>query len=230
MSVSIRPERVLRVLLIAVLFLAVAHLITATIINNIPFESHLRYVLAVFDMDQEVSVPTWFSQVALLLAGLVALGIGVSRRSSKQPYYRHWIAIACILIYMSLDEGSSLHELTGAPIEAALNTSGTFLQFGWVIVGVAAVVVVGLVFLRFWWRLPARTRNLVMISGLIYVIGAVIIEMIGGYYFSHRGPDMIYRTIVMFEESFELIGACLAVYSFLDFWRSDKKRSFIDIV
>lgn len=230
MRITIKPERVLFILLIITAILAVVHVISGIIILNIDPESHLRYVLGAFDMDQEISLPTWFSQMVLAIAGFVALMIGLMRRAGKKTYFRHWIAISIILIFMSADEGASLHELAAVPIGNALNTEGTLFYFAWVIAGMAVVLAVAAIFLRFWWKLPKRTRILVFISALVYVSGAIGAEMLGGYWMSNYGMDIVYRALAVIEESLELVGASLAVYTFLDFARDNEERSNIDII
>lgn len=230
MKITIKPERVLFVLLLITAVLAVAHVISNMMILTVDPASHMRLVLGAFDMDQEVSLPTWFSQMLLATAGLVALMIGLIRRSDKKTYFRHWIAIAIILLCMSADEGAGLHELASVPIGTSLNTEGTIFYFAWVIAGLAAVLVVAAVFLKFWWKLPKRTKLFIVLSAVVYLSGAIGAEMLGGYRMSIYGPDALYRVLSVLEETFELVGASLAIYTFLDYWRDNEKRSTIDIV
>lgn len=219
MNLRISPERLLRDLVGSVAVLAVLYMITRYLTLFIFEHPTWIRVLNLFNVDQEISIPTWYSQMLLAAAGLTALLISrlPELRSVKGAGY--WFAIGVILLYMSIDEGSSIHEIATGPMKRALGADGTLFHHAWTVLGLAAVVIVVLALFRFWWRLPKKSRLLMAAAAGIYVMGAVGFEMIGGYVSANISVGMKYSAVVVFEESFEMLGAVLALYAFLDYWR-----------
>jgi hypothetical protein len=87
-----------------------------------------------------------------------------------------------------------------------------------VIAGAIFVVVFLLVFWRFIANLPAKTRRLFMIAGIIYVSGALGIEMIGGYYADYyQHNNIIYAFITTIEEVLEMLGVAVFIYGLLSY-------------
>lgn len=228
MRITLKPERIFVMLLIAMAVVLVGHIISAVLRWTVPLGDGFALSLG-FDVDQEISVPTWFSQTCLLLAGGAALMVGLTRRSKQLGQHRPWVGIAAILSLMSLDEGSSLHELIAAPLGRQLETEGTWLYFAWVLVGLALVAVVALLYIRFWWRLPRKTRVLVALAAFMYVAGAIGLEILGGYRITTVGVDVVYMFLAGAEETLEMLGAIVAVYAFLDYLRTIETRSIINI-
>ena len=68
-------------------------------------------LIRLFDLDAEENVPTFFSALLLLLAALLLALITVLKRASSDTYSRHWATLSLILLYMSVDEFSGIHEM-----------------------------------------------------------------------------------------------------------------------
>ncbi|HRQ87090.1 MAG TPA: hypothetical protein PLY16_03185, partial [Candidatus Saccharibacteria bacterium] len=132
-------------------------------------------------------------------------------------YFRHWYGISAVLLYMSIDEGARIHELVSDPLTRLLGTSGTFMVHGWVFAGLALVLLVAFLYIRFWLALPTATRWQLFVAGFLYIAGAIGFEIIGGYHASLYGYDMTYRILVLAEESLEMLGAAFAIYTFLGY-------------
>ncbi len=84
-------------------------------------------------------------------------------------------------LYLSLDELISIHEQLTMPLRAGLDLHGVFF-LSWVIPAIIVVAVFTLIYIKFLWRLPVQTRWLFIVAGIIYVGGAVGIEMLDGKY------------------------------------------------
>lgn len=167
--------------------------------------------LAVVDLDSEVSIPTWWQQTVLVgCAGLAWLA------SKDRPDRRHWLGLAAILTFVSIDEGSEIHERLIDPMRNLFGVDGGILWFAWLIPGLVAVALFGATFLRFWLRLEPRIRWPLALAGCLYLVGAVGFEMVGGAYESSLGvQDGLYSMIVAFEEGFEMLGQAVLVYALL---------------
>ena len=86
------------------------------------------------------------------------------------------------------------------------------LYFNWVIPAVAILGVLAAVFLPFVRALPATTRRRLVVAGVIYIGGAVGMELPLGWWVERAGPDNLgYALIDWVEETLELVGASLAV-------------------
>ena len=79
------------------------------------------------------------------------------------------------------------------------------------------VAVLFVVYLPFLYHLPRIFAVLFLLSGAIYVSGAIGLEMISGKYIDDHGRDLIYRLIATVEEAFEMFGAWLFIYSLVKY-------------
>ncbi len=155
----------------------------------------------------ESNLPTWFSTL-LLAACAVAAGSIAARRP---PWHRHWWFITALAGYMSLDEAAELHEHLGGHIAA----SGV-LYYDWVIPAAAIVAVLVVAFIPFVRALEATTRRRLILAGVVYVGGALIMELPLGWWTEQHGTDGFgYAIIDWVEETLEMIGATLALTALL---------------
>jgi len=86
----------------------------------------------------------------------------------------------------------------------------------WVVPYGIAVVVIGLVYLKFVLRLPNNTRARFVTAGLIYLIGALGIEMLGAREADLHGTEtVLYSMLYTFEEMLEMLAIILFIYALL---------------
>lgn len=160
-------------------------------------------------LSEESNVPTWFASSLLLGCAIAAGSIAAQLRS------RSWWAIAIVLGYASLDEAAELHEHLGGH----LDTSG-ILYFDWVIPAAVIVLVLAVIFLPFLRTLPSPLRGRLVAAAVIFVGGALVMELPLGRWTDHVGEDSLgYALIDWFEETLELAGAALALWALLDYRR-----------
>ncbi|MEO0888247.1 MAG: hypothetical protein AAFY54_20270, partial [Cyanobacteria bacterium J06648_10] len=75
-------------------------------------------------------------------------------------------------------------------------------------------------------HLPPKTRRLFYLSGSLYVSGILGMEMLTGYYISSFGGGE--GTIIALngiEESLEMLGVTLFIYTLLDYLQSFTSQS-----
>lgn len=178
----------------------------------------LTSLLRLFDVDQEGSIPTWYSSQILFLCSGVLYLIFTHKHPPTGPYGRYWLGLAVVFLAFSVDEIVSFHEETvGYALQRALDLSGV-LYFGWVLPAAALIAIFSGTYLRFFLNLPARTRSLFLVAALLYVGGAFGVELLGGYYVDTYGPDHIaYAGITTVEEGMEMLGAVLFLYALADY-------------
>ena len=215
-TLIVRRDRFIKALSLLVCALAIASLVVefAAIYSGHPELGGFR---TRFDLDAEANLPTLFSTLLILsaaaLAGLTGRLAGVWQRRDR----RYWTAIAWILVVMAIDEQTPFHNLATLPVRSALGTLPSALRFAWVIPALGLTFVVVAIFLRFFWRLPARTRFGIALASAIYVGGAVGMEMIAGVY--HGGAlvrrDAVYIMIFTIEEMMEMAGMIVCIHYLL---------------
>src|SRR5690606_5665696 len=122
----------------------------------------------------EQTFPTWYSSFLLLGAALLLLIISLFKAHTHASDRWLWLGLALIFLYLSLDEIVSIHEIAAEWLQTDFTFTG-FFAFGWQLAALPFLLLFALLYFRFWLRLPARTRLLFMIAGLVYVGGAFVI-------------------------------------------------------
>jgi hypothetical protein len=218
LSVSARKTAITLLIISAVL--VALHIFWQSIMWSVASLSPFWWETAMrFNMDVEISIPTWYNQILLLAAGLIAAIIAASKIINKGEYRYYWAGVAGILAFMSMDEGASIHETFGLlDIPKHLGIDGPLFVFGWVFLGLILVATVAIIFFKFWLSLPRQTRYLLFAAAAVYVVGAIGVEMLSGYYSSIAGMDYIYNgPLVALEEGLEHFGIILAIYALLGY-------------
>lgn len=103
---------------------------------------------------------------------------------------------------------TSIHEFGYLILPPDIKFTG-FLTFSWVVAAAPFLIVGGLAFLPFRFRLPRSTAIGIGLAALVYVGGAFGMELVGGYFSEERG-SIEYVSAVIAEEGLELVG--LSIY------------------
>ena len=137
-----------------------------------------------FSLTEEKNFPTWWSSFLLLACSVVLCAIAATKSRAAGEFRRHWIGLAAIFCYLSVDEFVEIHEwLTSAP---GLKDLHGVLYYGWVIPAGVLVLVFALSYLKFLLHLPMGTRIKVAVAGAIFVGGALGVELVlGGWTENH---------------------------------------------
>lgn len=171
--------------------------------------------LEVFDLDGEGNIPAWSNSVLLALAGVILGIIAMNRKAVRARYAGHWLALAVLFILLSMDEIVALHERLTHTISRHF-TIGGFFRFLWVIPGMAFAAAVGLLYLPFLFHLPRWTRNWIILSTVMYLGGALGVEMCSGYARVTFGLRSVhYWAAVVVEEFLEMSGLVAFIYALL---------------
>ena len=115
-----------------------------------------------------------------------------------------------------------LHERMIPPLRNEFHLEGYF-YFGWVIVGIAIAVLVGLLSIPFLRRLPKKVAIYFLIAGAIYVFGVIGMEMfsakqgfIAAETSTNRGylaRGLLYGVYATIEETLEMSGILFFNYT-----------------
>jgi hypothetical protein len=220
LELIINPRKVGIVLGMIAVYFALQSIIAEYLIENVlDNEVHrsLVQVIDLFSVNAEETIPTWYATLLLFAASVLVALIAVAKRASQDHFRHYWSALALIFLYLSMDEGAVIHEIVADALQTNLNLTG-FFAFGWQIVAIPLLIVVGLLFLRFVVSLPRQIRNRFVVSGIIYISGAIVVEGISAnQWYMDGGISFHYLAIATIEELCEMLGIVIFIYSLLSY-------------
>jgi hypothetical protein len=207
---KISPKRVALVLGIGSLILIVLHVLAC--IPMVLIEER-AYPLGILSLDGEKNIPAMYSTVLLWFNAFIFLCItGVVPRKAYGKSY--WFGLFLIFLFLGLDESIEIHERCMEVVKNVVGASGIF-HFSWVIPYGLGLMALGLLYLKFYLKLPKDTRILMFVAAVLFVGGAMGIEMLSGLIIESLGKGVVYYIAVMFEEGLEMAGSIVLIYTFL---------------
>ncbi|MCD8494786.1 MAG: hypothetical protein LRY46_01545 [Candidatus Pacebacteria bacterium] len=170
-----------------------------------------RWIFQFFDVGREANVPTYFSVLIFLLMGIAAFVIaGYHQERGMRSW--PWVFLGLLLLFLGLDELGQVHEQLTWHTQNLLGTGG-FLAFAWIIPYGIIVGAMSLYFIPFLWKLSYG--KYLFAGALVFVTGALGVEMIGAYFYDiygiHHAGFIIASSV---EELMEITGLLIALYGF----------------
>jgi hypothetical protein len=226
-QLPVSPKKVVLILLAIIIGLSIANLWGQ---HYKIFWGNDEFVLKIvdkFDLDLEANnLPTWYQSSTLLLCSFLLLVIMFIRKSLKDIDTKFWGLMAAVFLYLSIDEAVSIHEQITVPLRQIVGAHG-ILFFAWVIPAILLIILLFTTIYKSMWRLSPTTRWSFVISGFIFVAGAVGMEMVGARYYEIflepvKAPnDFAYVVLTTVEEFLEMLGIALFVFSMLNYIESE---------
>ncbi|MBO3116498.1 hypothetical protein J4050_07050 [Winogradskyella sp. DF17] len=119
--------------------------------------------------------------------------------------------------FLAVDEILRIHEHLNVPMRNLFDTSGVF-YFAWVIPYSIIILLLGIYFYKFLLSLPVRTKVLFGLSLVVFVSGAIGIELLEGQQAEDYGMDnTTFFILYTIEESLEMIGSSIFCFALLDY-------------
>lgn len=212
-SVATKTLSILGIGIFLIFLLHVALKYISIVIFN---EQHGSFyeLAARFDVNDENSVPQWFSQLLFLAVGLSSLlAASLSKQRSAR---RFWITVGAIGVLLSLDDVATLHEYLLQSLHNIffLDTAPSFFVNAWIIL-LPFLLLIGAALAWWAWRvLPRRTMMLVVLGGLVYIIGKIFMDSLSNdidNLFLDRGLAQ------GAEKLFQYSGITIVLYGILDY-------------
>jgi hypothetical protein len=223
-ELTIRPRTVARFCAAGIALTVAAHVLSQ--VARFGFgRAYLMGLAGKVYLGAEASIPNWFSTLLLLACGVALLAIG----AAADKHTAHWRGLGIIFVGLSLDESAALHDLvapffTGVIAWLARTAGGPFVGleqkpgYAWLVPGAVAAAAVAVAYLPFLAALPRWTRAWFLLSGGVYVAGAVGFEVLDGWYSGLYGSkNVTFVTLLTVEETLEMIGASLFLFTLLAF-------------
>lgn len=186
----------------------------------------LTEIAPLFYVDTEHNIPTYFSVWLILLSSFLLGVIATLKSKQNVPHVSKWAILSFGFFIMALDEAFQFHERLNIPVGRLLGDGslGVF-YFPWTIPGIALVFVLGVYFLKFLFDLPAATRNRFILAAVLYVGGAIGVELIGSRHAELHGyENWAYSMIATLEESLEMGGLIVFIWALLNYCAENYKN------
>jgi|SRR5690554_1348537 len=215
MILIVSPPFVLRCLLYAISFLFILNCFAQFYVYTTEINSISLKIINWLSFDREANIPTFYSAVNLCFSALLLFLIaGLQKKVGNES--KGWSFLGFVFLFLAFDEAASIHEALIGITQRTLNTTG-FFHYAWFIPYGIGLVILCLIYIPFFKKLPKRSFFLFVTSGLIFVSGAIGFEMIGGKIREVQGHSVLYALCFTLEETLEMLGVALFIYSLLDY-------------
>jgi hypothetical protein len=215
-TITIRPALIAKILVSVVPVLLIAS-IAGQILKYFRGNDYVFGFVPLFYLDGENNIPTYFSTMLLFFSAFLLAIIAWFKKKQHDAYALHWVILSVVFLLMSLDEGASLHDVVITPLRELFNITRGPLYFAWVIPGMALIVAFAAFYYRFLFSLPRRTGLLFAIAAIVYVTGALGMELVGGQHAALYGMENFgFTMLVSVEETLEMIGVIVFIYALLE--------------
>lgn len=228
--ISVEPSLIVRFLSVTACCLILASL-TGQFISLVFGFDHLKGLIPLFNLDSEENIPTYFSVLLLLTCSLLLAIIAVFNRQVNDPHISKWWILSLGFLFMAYDEAFQVHELLSNPVRSILGNRGVgLLYFSWVVPAIILVVFLFAYFLRFLLQLPLASAIRFLFAALLYLGGAIGVEMLGGDYVELHGMhNWTYVLTYTLEESLEIFGMIFFIWALLKYMQDRYQTLHITI-
>lgn len=226
------PQKVLAGILIGIFILLILHLTTLFLAYN--GDIHYNdYIFQKTNFDEEKNAPSVFSSLLHLTASVLLLKIGFFHLKVKNRRGFWWF-LSFLFLFLASDELLRIHEMAGRSLSSHVETAGIFHYSRVIIYGIG-IIIIGLFCLKFLLELPKKTLKNFIVSGVIFISGALVIEMFTGWLIVQKGMEDAQKIIIpeffilyTIEELLEMLGITYFIYSLLVFLRDYKSRKSLE--
>jgi len=220
---SLNPRRVIVTMLVIIIVLAALHISQLVVYYQVGDPDKFDFIEMV-DFDYEANLPSFYSSAAILFCAALLWLISAYKRKQRLPFRFHWLGLAIIFSLLGLDEAISIHEELGDLTEHfELFDAHGYLYFAWVVPYGIALTLFVLSYLKFVLALPGSTRLLFVVSGVLFVTGAMGIELISANEADLNGTDTIlYSALYTAEELCEMIGIVIFSYALMRYIENER--------
>ena len=216
---DLSPRKITQFLLSIIALLVIFNLIERVIVYWLNARENGQFISIYFNFDHEANLPSLYSALTLGFCSYLLATIATIKKNARAKYTKHWKALCWIFLFLAIDEACSIHELLIPIMKGVINAEG-LLYFPWVIPAFFLVIIFLLVFRKFILALPTKTKTLFLLSGMIYVAGALGMETIGGYIADKQGYNTAYGLVSSIEELLEMFGVVIFINALLSYLQS----------
>jgi len=204
------------------LFLFLISVIVVLLIMNVVTYYNYEYgtyFFKKFNFDKEKNIPSIFSFLLLLAASATLLYISFKVLTFKVSNV-FWRSLSFIFLFLSFDELLRIHEKIGDFTANYIKGEGIF-NYEWLIPYGILLLFLIFIYTKSLFSLPARVRINMIVSGILFIGGAVGFEMIAGVFIEKNTlltPEELRNSFTIFflysvEETLEMLGVSYFIYT-----------------
>jgi len=202
--------------------------IPAVIFSSAADNDIILKLLSLVDFGYEKNIPTYFSSLNLLLSALLLFVIFHFHRKTSEKDSIYWCVLSVLFVLLAIDEFIGLHEMAGGLLNRMMGPDRLF-YFSWVIPGMIIFLILVAFLFKFYVGLPARYRKLFAISAFLFVSGTIGMEIVDGFlYPEDEVLDLTYKILTAIEETLEMTGILVFIYSLVDYIKTDNRITTYD--
>ena len=201
------------------IFLTLMYVLVFVVAPNFPWGPLDHW----FDLDQDMSLPSWFASIQYLFVGIPTL-ISATKSNGKNLVSKRFLyLIGATFIFLALDEALGIHEqisvatekfdLSWLKIVAFKGGHGVWI-FVYALLGIILLILTYRDLVTIWSSFRKETLY-VLIGGSLLVLGEVLVEVVSYLFLRTSAAGILYNLEVTIEEFFALIGVSLIFYGVL---------------
>lgn len=215
MLLKLCPRAIFKALFLSIVGLTILNL--AGVISTSLGHGSVYGLVQLFDFNLEQNIPTLYSSINLMFSAMLLTFVSLKHKATGQPWGL-WSCLSAIFVFLSLDEFFQFHEHLAEPVQNLLHISDAF-YYVWSLPYILFLGTLLLLYYKFLMRLPKKTRTLFVLAGILFVIGAVGLEMIGNLQAEavQSKATLAHRMIVTGEEFLEMLGIVTFIYALFDY-------------
>lgn len=151
--------------------------------------------------------------VILLLLALNAMSLTIV--SLWDRCRSPWRFLSVVVLGVAIDEAVQFHEMFVPALRNAFGFSGA-LTFAWVVPYSGLVLALAAIAIRAVLALPRRQRAQVVIAAMVFLAGAIGMEVVGAAYADANGQkNLVFALLTTLEETLEMVGVAIAIDAFV---------------
>jgi hypothetical protein len=162
-----------------------------------------------FNLDYELSVPTWLASFLAFNASVIAAVIGYAQDNARRKMT--WYLLAILAMFVSIDETAALHELLlqAVHLGAGFGQEQSYTANAWLLVLPLILLATSILLRLIYKHIPRDTFMNIAVAGGVFLLGALVIE----YASTEADKTAAYYVLglVVLEEGLEFFGIWLAI-------------------
>ena len=210
----VSPRQICSFLVIIALSFFVLHCASEALIHFAGVsEKFYQDFFDAINLDEEFNLTAIYSGLLLYASSFLLKEIAISSQGGKR---RDWMLLSKVFLFLAFDEVFQVHELFVIPgLRQYLHPS---LASIWVIPYGILFALFSFKFIPFFLKLRNKVSVLSLISGGVYVSGAIVFEALNSWLVRTdqiSRSSFYYELISGFEELFEMLGIIIFLYALM---------------
>lgn len=212
----LNPKKVAVTLTVILLFFVILHILVIWLhFKAFPENQSVERLNLFFNFDHERNFPTYYNTILLFLCSLGFFLISYSKEGQSVKL-NYWFILSLVILFLSMDDFIGIHEWLNIWIPRWLHVGGKgIFKFAWIIPYGLFAIAFGIYSIKNLLVIKKRIAKGYIISGILYVFGAICIESASGLYYESIQDVFSFEYTLYFvtpEEFFEMFSLILALY------------------